>query len=405
MVRQLCGVFCTKTVLHMHTFEDGQHHTSMNIFAAILFGARQLWPSTTMVCTSFDDPDDVFADMHEDEADQQASFDPNEQEPDWEHLLPTAEDEANFEQWFESGVAANQTDRETEVHDVSLPLSAQQDLDNVDQHGIEISVRWDPYMDHDNESSTDTQEPKTPTPKRTQANGSDDAHMELQQLDITPPPPKRFRLRTKSSPKFVAKDDSPDSLDPNLSELHWLIKDHTGCQKSRDFFIKVRRPEVRTEHPTLKSAEVQAHLRKEWAAMGLDCQSEWIRQALAKHHGVRTNVPKKQWHKIEHARALAQENVLMEQASKCLYRRACMGTWNGNWLDDEPEFEKFRQGVTCNADIDTEECLQLTVVRSLIARFEAFLVLRCTKLGFEKWSFVFEVSTKSEDLGRLHMHA
>ena len=44
-------------------------------------------------------------------------------------------------------------------------------------------------------------------------------------------------------------------------------------------------------------------------------------------------------------------------------------------------------------------------VQRLISRFEAFLVERCAKLGYNKWSYVFELSMKSEDLGRVHIHA
>ena len=74
-------------------------------------------------------------------------------------------------------------------------------------------------------------------------------------------------------------------------------------------------------------------------------------------------------------------------------------------MEDDGEFNAFIEHVEATKDIDATACLQLLGVKGLIARFEAFLVERCTKLGYDKWSYVMEFSTKSDDLGRIHMHA
>ena len=60
-----------------------------------------------------------------------------------------------------------------------------------------------------------------------------------------------------------------------------------------------------------------------------------------------------------------------------------------------------------HAEPDTiaDSILELQCFKAFVARFEAFLVQRCEKLGFKYWSYVIELSTKSEDFGRLHIHA
>ena len=49
--------------------------------------------------------------------------------------------------------------------------------------------------------------------------------------------------------------------------------------------------------------------------------------------------------------------------------------------------------------------MQLNCFKAFVARFEVFIATRCQKLGFPFWSYVVEVSTKSEDKGPSHIHA
>ena len=70
---------------------------------------------------------------------------------------------------------------------------------------------------------------------------------------------------------------------------------------------------------------------------------------------------------------------------------------------EEPEFQEFLERVE-PSEVE-EGILELQCFKALVARFEEFLARRCEKLGFQKWSYVFELSTKSEDKGRIHIHA
>ena len=80
-----------------------------------------------------------------------------------------------------------------------------------------------------------------------------------------------------------------------------------------------------------------------------------------------------------------------------------MATWNGNWLFGN---EEFQTAVAGSAVSDLPDVLmQLDCVKTLIVQFECHLARRCEKLGFKFWSYQFEVSLKSDDKGRVHVHA
>ena len=136
-------------------------------------------------------------------------------------------------------------------------------------------------------------------------------------------------------------------------------------------------------------------------------QKVWLCQNLSSKCGMEVAEPvERNRERIQHFRHLAEEDKLMETMNKPeLQRCAAMGTWNGTWLENDPEYTKFLNTASSNVDIEVEELLELMCVKGLISRFEAFLVERCTKLGYNKWSFVFEMSMKSDDVGRLHIHA
>ena len=136
-------------------------------------------------------------------------------------------------------------------------------------------------------------------------------------------------------------------------------------------------------------------------------QRSWLAQALSKQCGVKVAEPvERNKQRIDHLRDLAEEDKIMNKFNKPELRRcAAMGTWNGTWLENDPEYTRFLSTASSNLDIEVEEMLNLMCVKGLISRFEAFLVERCTKLGYNKWSFVFEMSLKSDDVGRLHIHA
>ena len=94
----------------------------------------------------------------------------------------------------------------------------------------------------------------------------------------------------------------------------------------------------------------------------------------------------------------------MSEALKCKLRaKGAMATWNGNWLFAIPEFQAEVTNTSLK-DLPVS-LMQLDCVKSLIAQFECHLARRCEKLGFKFWSYQFEVSMKSEDKGRVHVHA
>ena len=114
--------------------------------------------------------------------------------------------------------------------------------------------------------------------------------------------------------------------------------------------------------------------------------------------------PKVEYYKKQHESALLEEDEEIKKLSMNMLRGiGGMGTWNGIWLDDESEYHEFLERA--EPEEVAEGILEVQCFKALVARFEAFLVSRCEKLGFKFWSYVFEVSTKSEDKGRIHIHA
>ena len=126
---------------------------------------------------------------------------------------------------------------------------------------------------------------------------------------------------------------------------------------------------------------------------------------MCQKHGMRNRlISKAEYHQKEHEAALKEEDEIIKSCCReSLQGVGAMGTWNGTWLDDEPEYQEFLEHV--DTDMLAEGIVELQCFKAFVARLEAFIVKRCEKLQYKFWSYVVEVSTKSEDKGRLHLHA
>ena len=359
---------------------------------------------TSMNC--FDDPNDVFAELNEEEAlSGLQAQDMEEQEPEWEALLPSADDEARFASLFEVDEESVPSEEQNTAAEISLPLTFHVEEAEVADLEDEVKATWDPYVEGGSDPDSNKEVVSTPfrQPRIHDSMGHDlEQHCE----SPTTPPPKRVRLTRKTPQKVTSQVLNIDASTVTMADLHVLIKKHVGCEKSRDWFMQIERPKVRVKSPSWNSSATTSHLRIEWSKLGVDGQKEWLCKQLGSQHGVQPReFDCKNYYFIQHQRALAAENNMMESQKTALRRCACMGTWNGTWLEDDHEYIAFLQTVSSNEDIDIEKLLQLMCFRSLLARFEAFLLERTKKLGYCKWSFVFELSVKSDDLGRFHIHA
>ena len=222
--------------------------------------------------------------------------------------------------------------------------------------------------------------------------------------------PKKVRLRFKTNPSSSPPIQQGGDEEP-LPEhvIIAKIQEHTRHIKLRDFFVEHVRPEVRGTNPEMNSPAVLREVRKQWNEKSRFQQLCWCQNQLSRlFHCVPFVVDR---HEAEAKRleAEVEEKKAMnkEEHDEDFHRfrtRGCLGTWNGMWLDQK---EDWKQIVRENSDeaqlrVALGECVSF---QTLATEFDAFLKARCEKLGYDKWSWQFEMSTKSEDEGRLHIHA
>ena len=345
-----------------------------------------------------------------------ATFEPGPEEVDedemWRTILPAEDDAVGFAHHFlepdpeeemgppmeepkedavESGVGNDQSDGSTGVRD------------DVEDEG----TTWDPYTveEYVFESPLVT----TPMPKPKRNLDSDDMMETPGSSSSSAPAFKRRRLSAKQPPpnrQRLLPLREEIMHDKSFAELSSLARQTTGVDKVRDLYMRDRRPTLRAQQNVMTNLELNSTIRKEWAEMTKENKTRWLVNTLCQKHGMRNRVISKvEYYKKEHEAALKEEDELMQQpsAQKQLRGVGAMGTWNGTWLDDEVEFQEFIQQVETHEV--AEGILELQCFKVFVARLEAFIVQRCEKLGFKFWSYAVEVSTKSDDKGRIHVHA
>ena len=81
-----------------------------------------------------------------------------------------------------------------------------------------------------------------------------------------------------------------------------------------------------------------------------------------------------------------------------------LGTWNGNWIDDHPEWRALAN-MELSSELFVAEATKMKCFQELVQAFDEFLKARCEHLGFPFWSYQFEHSSKAQSEGRIHVHA
>jgi len=102
-----------------------------------------------------------------------------------------------------------------------------------------------------------------------------------------------------------------------------------------------------------------------------------------------------------------KKQIEKEEHEKDFHRfrtRGCLGTWNGKWLAEKQEWKQLLKDHPEYDDL-REALHGCPPIQALAKDFDAFLKARCERLNYDKWSWQFELSTHSEDEGRLHIHA
>ncbi|MCP4260704.1 MAG: hypothetical protein GY774_24745, partial [Planctomycetes bacterium] len=189
---------------------------------------------TSMNC--FDDPNDVFAELNEEEAlSRLQAQDMEEQEPEWEALIPSADDEARFASLFEVDEGSVPSEEQNTAAEISLPLTSHVEEAEVADLEDEVKATWDPYVEAG--SDPDSNKEVVSTPSR-QPRIHDSMGHDLEQHCESPitPPPKRVRLTRKTHQKVTSQVLNIDASTVTMADLHVLIKKHVGCEKSRDWF-------------------------------------------------------------------------------------------------------------------------------------------------------------------------
>ena len=344
-----------------------------------------------------------------------AHFEPGPEEEDedemWRAILPAEEDAVAFADRF------LEPEGETEM---LLPVegppvnAVESDVGNDQSHGstgVRSDVEgegttWDPYTveEHVFESALVT----TPSPKPKRKFDSDDMMETPGSSSSSAPAFKRTRLSAKQPPpnrQRLLPLRQEIMQDKSFEELSSLARQKTGVDKVRDLYMRDRRPTFREQQHGMTNPELNSTIRKEWAEMTKENKARWLVKVLCQKHGMgKRLLSKAEYYKKEHEAALKEEEEMAQHPrEKQLRGVGAMGTWNGTWLDDEFEFQEFIQQVETHEV--AEGILELQCFKVFVARLEAFIMQRIEKLGFKWWSYVIEVSTKSDDKGRIHVHA
>ena len=310
-------------------------------------------------------------------------FDPNfepgpeeDEDEQWRSILPTEDDAVGFAHHFLE--PEPDEDMWLPVEEPSVDAGASNDANNQGDGptgvGSDVEVEatnWDPYTVEEYVFDPDV---STPSPKPKKKFDSDDMMETPGSSSSAAPTFKRRRLSAKQPPPNKRREKllgAEIMHGKSFQELSSLARQKTGVDKVRDLYMRDRRPILRQQQNGLNNLELNSIIRKEWADMTKDDKTSWLVTVLCQKHGMRNRLlSKAEYYKKEHEAALKEEDELMEHPNqKRLRGVGAMGTWNGTWLDDEPEFQAFIEEV--EAHEIPEGILQLQCFKAFVARLEA----------------------------------
>ena len=316
---------------------------------------------------------------------------------EWDHLLPNAESHQEHcalflpeqeEQEPPEMQAGQFVDNPVGQH--VLPVIASPEEDSLEQWE---PAQFDPYMQVEN---------NVPVALPEEAGSAAGWVYET--------PPKRRRISQKSTPdpKDVWAAHKEKLMCPAaIKHMRALVRSTYNAHAVRDVFMQWRRPTLRLWNPQASFKTLTAMMRDEWAAKCEPAQACWMLERF-REDGIELNRNSQpttaEQVKDAAADAIAEEKELMKEDKHWFRTAACMGTWNGSWLEGNPEYQQFLGEHGFKASI-VPAMLELRCVKWLIGQFEKFLQARVDKLGFKHWSFVFEMSLNGNQQGRLHIHA
>ena len=158
----------------------------------------------------------------------------------------------------------------------------------------------------------------------------------------------------------------------------------------------------------MKSNVITAKCRAEWNNMSDASKRRWTQNALARLYNCCPRVTDSRTAERLRVQAELQEDVELEKlkdsAGNHYHSRGCLGTWNGSWLAEDLQWQELVLKKLPEAEF-LQQARLCPSVQQLSRAFMELLGKRCEKLGFQMWSYQFEASLKSEDAGRIHLHA
>ena len=342
-----------------------------------------------------------------DDADAYDPFEQEEPQEDedemWSYVLPTdQDDEMHASHFMESSQDVQQAYNQAPV----TPDGGGVVLDPVEQEAPqdqeEVFVQSDPYVTGQVvESPVEVQ--VTPTGRKRKRNEEDD-------MEITPPPlplVKRVRLNGKQSSDNLNKPVPREiiSLNCTFEQVSQIVRVKAGVDKVRDLYMKHERSFFRTANPQGSSPDINKLMRTTWAQMAKNVQLDWLKNCLSRHYGMAIETAPQPLidELVKQQYAETAEDVVLGSGEGQMKAQGAMATWNGSWLMGIREFKDFLE-VTVLEDVATH-IKDLRCFQKWVGEFEEFLVRRVARLKFPFWSYVIEVSLKSEEKGRIHIHA
>ena len=220
-------------------------HANTISFLGTFFGSSDPTSDQYHTMSFFDEPeDDPFADLNEEEhrlglVGQEAE----EQELDWEQLLPSVDDEAQLASLFEVADQPDQSHGQSCDNQLQLPLTTNLGEDDSEEARDPVIAEEDPYLIVG--MSEDHTQVDEATPSRTRRFGEcmeDDIEPQLPEIET--PKPKRIRLMAKTPPKDVPPVAVVDPNKSSMSDLRHLVMKFSGCEKVRDFFYEDRATQI-----------------------------------------------------------------------------------------------------------------------------------------------------------------
>ena len=219
---------------------------------------------------------------------------------------------------------------------------------------------------------------------------------------------RRLRIRGKTKPSERTNQGLPLQMQKHDKDLALArLKQETRFVSIRDFYVDCHREGVRGRYAGLTSGQVLKKTREAYYALSENDRVSWCIRELWLRFGGNSAFQSRAG---EHSRAQAERAEeaeiirLTETFGNARKFMGALATWNGDWLDHEPEWmDLMKQNL--EGDEFSEAVRHTMCFRTLVASFQEFLEQRTHKLSFKHWSYAFEHSTKSEKPGRIHIHA